>query len=290
MKTLLTSVFLSLLFISRSANACSCDWQNVQQAAQRGNVIVALVKDAKPSGHSTSTLIIGKVLKGELKQQTVEVTRNDGSNCAGDVIHDQPSVVLFELNNGRYHVLSCADTALPVDSNGKIKVTLAGKSEQISKAEFSDLINFKVRPTIAGINCGIYVRRHAFGATPVEEKELSIRITKDEKLMGNTFVFRKDYDFSKEGPNIGQMKLAVSIVGTGSSFKTKFMLTEPFFSTAVRAFKSIDIRKTYELGGISIKAYTDYDGIPTDNSDRYLSHNSSYLCSFIPGWPLIPVR
>lgn len=291
-------VFLGLLFSGCVALSCTCEsWQNAQQAAQSSGVIVAKVKTLKSNGDGSANLEIQKVFKGNLKTKRVKVLGQDGVNCNGEMIHSskKPWVVLFSKYEGQYETVSCADTALRINSsNKKIEFSFQEENEvtELTESEFSKLLRFQLRPTIKGLHCFIDLRRTYITPGTFDPNPHELNFEYLESHFSDGFgPMKVQIDFSNRGPKLSFLKLEVKMRPISKfRYNVQTSMTEPFFSKLLTGQSTVDIRKSYNIETVSDHTYTNVNldpSVPNNPNEPFVGHTSMADCSLQAGLPIV---
>lgn len=293
MRTLLLAVFTFSLLSSTNAFACSCmRWSNAQQAALREGTIVAKVETLDSLGEGRALVKVSEVLKGELTETELTVLGQDGLNCNGELILEkgQPWILLFRKYENTWHSVACGEAALPVTAENKVKWKLEGpETAELSPAEFRELIEYKIVPSVRGLSCALTLRRNLVGN--IDDSPLEMDYFKSINSWDSQSL-KYTEDFSSRGEKLARAELSVTTLKTGSgmySFRTRFL--DPFFSSTREAIRPVSMRDSYRADPLSFLKFTNLDGSEYKDGDEgpFLAHTVIADCGLSVGFPLVPV-
>jgi hypothetical protein len=287
----------SIGFVGK-ALACSCmDISNAQQTALVEGAIVARVQTSSLGHRGEGTLKIEKVLKGDLSEPSIQISGQDGANCAGPIL--PPTVhswiaIFTKDQEGKYGLFGCADTSLPINGDGKIKLNFS-EEVLISEEKFQKLIEAKARPTVKGARCSMNASR-LYVSHGTEDGKLSNIDFYDtmETTLGTSVTYAKDLF----GLGKGIAAPFITNLGAYETYKGEFQyrmgvrLTEPFFGvTSYREF-NFDIRKANNFGYVSMSTYQDINGRWGEHfgEDPFYAYEAGASCALILGKPIVEVN
>ncbi len=289
-KILGSLVFVVCLLQVPAARACTCfEWVNAQQAAQRDDVIVAKVRTVKYEARGRTTIEIQETLQGRVDQQTLVVQGQDGLNCNGSVISTtEPWIVLMNKVGNSYQTVSCAASALPIDSQtGKIKIHL-GTEMNVTVEELRRVLKFELAPTVKGVDCDVSAQRYIF---PYDDPRADqYRFSFSQKLSSQDGILNAELvaDLSDKGSRLSTLETSVLALEKNSqTYEMSASLREPFFSQITTDTAVIDTRYTHSGTVTYFSKSTDIDGNETKDGELpHLLHQTVALCTLRVGEPL----
>lgn len=287
------TLFAAYLLTS-PAQACSCmEYSNIQQAAQRKNIIIAKVQTIA-SHDGKAKVRIEKVFKGEIDKVYLEIQGQDGLNCNGQNFSvGETGVLLFQKTDDGYNTLVCAETQALQDNAGLYNINL-GENFLLTETELKDVLDFKLRATIKSAECQINVDRISVPFDSAQHMNFSYRtIVSATAVRGEFSAMNTTVDLSTMAPQIHELNFYSEVTTlTPLSYQFNIRLKDPFTGLILNNWSTqLDPRQSLQFIGPSLNRFTDLAGNPMHQSDQpFLAHETRSFCWLNQGKPLELVK